>query len=157
MRFWELSENASDQEIRRAFRRLALKYHPDVNKDADAEDRFKEIYEAYQALLEITKPSRQKAERELTCDMCEGVGEIIAYWTSIPGGESMRCPQCLGSGRDAPPSRKGQSHSSELQVRGLQSSMDRMEETRADRVVARSGAVVAEAEELLDEFRAETE
>ena len=65
-------ENASDQEIRRAFRRLALKYHPDVNRDPEAEERFKEIYEAYQALLENAKPSRRKAERELTCDICNG-------------------------------------------------------------------------------------
>ena len=67
--------SASDQEIRRAFRKLALKYHPDVNKDLEAEERFKEIYEAYQALLEIARPSRQKAERELTCDICNGTGE----------------------------------------------------------------------------------
>ena len=86
-----VGETASDQEIRRAFRRLALKFHPDVNRDPEAEERFKEIYEAYQALLENAKPSRRKAERELTCDICMGTGEIISLWTQVPGGETLRC------------------------------------------------------------------
>jgi molecular chaperone DnaJ len=42
--------NASDQEIKRAYRTLARKYHPDVNKDSDAEDRFKELNEAQEVL-----------------------------------------------------------------------------------------------------------
>lgn len=42
--------NASTEEIQQAFRRLARANHPDVNKDPGAEDRFKEINEAYQVL-----------------------------------------------------------------------------------------------------------
>ena len=38
-----VSKTASDEEIKRAFRRLAKQYHPDVNKEADAEEKFKEI------------------------------------------------------------------------------------------------------------------
>ncbi len=45
-----ISKNASQDEIKKAFRQLARKYHPDVNKDADAEDKFKEINEAFQVL-----------------------------------------------------------------------------------------------------------
>jgi len=41
---------ASDADIKRAFRRLAQQWHPDINKDAAAQDRFKEINEAYQVL-----------------------------------------------------------------------------------------------------------
>ena len=45
-----VSKNASQDEIKKAFRQLARKYHPDVNKDAGAEDKFKEINEAFQVL-----------------------------------------------------------------------------------------------------------
>lgn len=45
-----ISKNASKDEIKKAFRTLAMKYHPDRNKAADAEERFKEINEAYEVL-----------------------------------------------------------------------------------------------------------
>ena len=41
------ARNASQEEIQRAYRKLARTYHPDVNKDPGAEDRFKEVSEAY--------------------------------------------------------------------------------------------------------------
>ena len=45
-----LPQNASEEAIKRAFRKLALEYHPDRNKGDSAGDRFKEINEAYQVL-----------------------------------------------------------------------------------------------------------
>lgn len=45
-----VAHGASEEEIRRAFRRLALEYHPDRNKKDGAEERFKEINEAYRVL-----------------------------------------------------------------------------------------------------------
>lgn len=45
-----LQRDASLKEIKQAYRRLSLKYHPDRNKDEDADRRFKEITEAYQTL-----------------------------------------------------------------------------------------------------------
>ena len=42
-----LKDGASDEDVKKAFRDLAKKYHPDINKDKDAEDKFKEINEAY--------------------------------------------------------------------------------------------------------------
>jgi curved DNA-binding protein len=45
-----VSRNASQDEIQRAYRKLARQYHPDVNKDPAAEDRFKEVSEAYDVL-----------------------------------------------------------------------------------------------------------
>jgi molecular chaperone DnaJ len=42
--------NATPEEIKKAFRKLAMKHHPDRNKGADAHDRFKEINEAYEVL-----------------------------------------------------------------------------------------------------------
>jgi len=45
-----VSRTAASEEIQRAYRRLARTYHPDVNKDPGAEDRFKEIAQAYDVL-----------------------------------------------------------------------------------------------------------
>ena len=146
-----VGERASDQEIRRAFRRLALKYHPDVNKDPEAEERFKEIYEAYQALLEIAKPSRQKAERELTCDICMGTGEIISLWTQVPGGETLRCFRCFGTGKEPTPAR-GMYHTP-LNCKCEDCNRRWAEwKRRSQPSRPRSEAVVSEAEELLGEF-----
>lgn len=46
----EINENAAADEIKKAYRKLARKYHPDVNKDPSAEDKFKEINAAYEVL-----------------------------------------------------------------------------------------------------------
>jgi curved DNA-binding protein len=50
--------DASQEDIRAAHRRLARRYHPDVNKEPDAEDRFKEISEAYEVLRDPEKRER---------------------------------------------------------------------------------------------------
>lgn len=50
-----VSKNASTDEIKKAFKKLARKYHPDVNKDPGAEERFKEINEAYTVLSDPEK------------------------------------------------------------------------------------------------------
>ncbi|HEY9735908.1 MAG TPA: molecular chaperone DnaJ [Trichocoleus sp.] len=47
-----VSRNADQDELKRAYRRLARKYHPDVNKDPGAEETFKEINRAYEVLSE---------------------------------------------------------------------------------------------------------
>lgn len=47
-----VSRNADKDELKRAYRRLARKYHPDVNKEPGAEERFKEINKAYEVLSE---------------------------------------------------------------------------------------------------------
>jgi molecular chaperone DnaJ len=53
-----IGRDATDEEIRRAFRKLAFKYHPDHNHGDGAEERFKEVNEAYQVLSD---PDRRAA------------------------------------------------------------------------------------------------
>ena len=48
-------QNASDEQIKKAFRKLALQYHPDRNKSAGADAKFKEINEAYHVLSDTEK------------------------------------------------------------------------------------------------------
>nr|UTS59888.1 heat shock protein 20 [Monochamus alternatus] len=50
-----ISKGASDDDIKKAYRKLALKYHPDKNKSAGAEERFKEVAEAYEVLSDKKK------------------------------------------------------------------------------------------------------
>lgn len=50
-----VSRSASQDEIKSAYRKLARKYHPDVNKAADAEEKFKELGEAYEVLRDPEK------------------------------------------------------------------------------------------------------
>lgn len=57
-----LERDASPDDIKRAYRRLARKYHPDVSKEADAEQRFKDLGEAYAVLKD---PEKRSAYDEL--------------------------------------------------------------------------------------------
>lgn len=50
-----VGKSASKSEIKKAYRRLAKKYHPDVNKSVEAEDKFKELSEAYEVLSDDNK------------------------------------------------------------------------------------------------------
>ncbi len=57
-----VAREASPEVIKRAYRKLARKYHPDVSKEADAESKFKEVAEAYEVLRD---PEKRKAYDEL--------------------------------------------------------------------------------------------
>lgn len=50
-----VERTATQDQIKAAYRRLARKYHPDVSKEADAEDKFKEMKEAYEVLKDSEK------------------------------------------------------------------------------------------------------
>ncbi|HAT6361562.1 TPA: DnaJ domain-containing protein [Legionella pneumophila] len=53
-----VSQDASEKDIKMAYRKLARKYHPDISKEPDAEERFKEMAEAY----EVLKDPKKRAE-----------------------------------------------------------------------------------------------
>ena len=50
-----VAHKASDEEIKKAYRRLVKKYHPDVNKNPGAEEKFKEIQNAYDTIMDAKK------------------------------------------------------------------------------------------------------
>jgi len=60
-----VERSASQQEIQRAFRKLARKYHPDVSKEKGTEEKFKEINEAYEV------PRRSRKAQGLRFAWCE--------------------------------------------------------------------------------------
>jgi len=53
-----VGKTATQEEIQRAYRKLARKYHPDINKESSAEDKFKQINEAYEVLGDPEKRAR---------------------------------------------------------------------------------------------------
>lgn len=75
-----VGESASPEEIKKAYRKLARKYHPDVSTEADADDRFKDIGEAY----EVLKDPEKRAEYDQLRAYRDRGGEF----TPPPGWES---------------------------------------------------------------------
>jgi molecular chaperone DnaJ len=73
--------DASDAQIKRAFRKLAQRWHPDVSEEPDAHDRFKEINEAYQVLSDPQR--RQQYDLFGRAGLGEGVG--AGFDAGFPG------------------------------------------------------------------------
>lgn len=72
-----VSRDADKEEIKRAYRRLARKYHPDVNKETGAEERFKEINRAYEVLSE--PEIRERYDRFGEAGVSAGAGASGEY------------------------------------------------------------------------------
>ena len=104
-----VSPSASADEIKKAYRRLARKYHPDINKDKDAEEKFKLINEAYQVLSDDEKRSiyDRYGKAGLEGNMGGGFGsgnmdDIMDIFNSMFGG--------MGGGFGGFPQRDGRAH-----------------------------------------------
>ena len=67
-----VSKNATDDEIKSAFRKLAKKYHPDINKDPDAPAKFKEAQEAYAVLSDKDKRAKYDQFGHAAFDSMQG-------------------------------------------------------------------------------------
>jgi len=81
----EINDSASEAEIKKAYRKLARKYHPDVNKDASAEEKFKEINSAY----EILSDKQKKAQYDMHGDSMFGGQNFHDFSRSHSGGGGM--------------------------------------------------------------------
>ena len=80
----EVSENASQEEIKKAYRKLARKYHPDINKAKDAEEKFKEINAAY----EILSDEQKRAQYDRFGDNMFG-GQSFSDFARAQGGGAL--------------------------------------------------------------------
>lgn len=92
MDFYQLlgiSETANEAEIKIAFRRLAKIYHPDVNRNAEAGDRFRILYIAYETLI---NPARRKLYDQLHLEEIKihTVPQSRAYYEKMQRRASMR-------------------------------------------------------------------
>ena len=108
-KFLDVPTTASHEEIRSAFRQMALKYHPDRNKDPWAETIFKQINEAYQVLGNPEKRAaydtarqaearraeeRQRAQQEPRYTYNPGVGHGSYGWQGSRSSGGVACPFC---------------------------------------------------------------
>jgi curved DNA-binding protein len=79
-----VSQSASADEIKKAYRRLARKYHPDINKEAGAEEKFKEINAAY----EILSDEKKRKQYDMHGDSMFG-GQNFHDFASAQGGADL--------------------------------------------------------------------
>lgn len=103
-----LSKSASKDDIRKAYRSLSKKYHPDLNKAADAEEKFKEVTEAYEVLSDETKKANY--DRFGHADPNQGFGGFGGgadnfgfediFSTFFGGGTRRRDPNAPRKGND---------------------------------------------------------
>ncbi|OZG75165.1 cytochrome C biogenesis protein [Hahella sp. CCB-MM4] len=77
-----VKESASAEEIKKSYRKLARKYHPDVSKETDAETRFKELGEAYEVLKDPEKRAEYDQLRKMGAFSRDGNFQPPPGWES---------------------------------------------------------------------------
>jgi curved DNA-binding protein len=88
-----VSRDASQEEVQQAYRRLARQNHPDVNKDPAAEERFKEINEAYSALSDPELRKRYDRFGEDFRRVPEDWEQRVGAGVGVSGGRAGRGPR----------------------------------------------------------------
>lgn len=74
-----VSKDASDDEIKSAFRKLAKQYHPDISKEENAEEKFKEVQEAYEVLGDPNKRQQYDQFGHAAFDQSQGFSGAGGY------------------------------------------------------------------------------
>ncbi|MBE7560383.1 DnaJ domain-containing protein [bacterium] len=133
-----VERSATQDQIQKAYRKLARRYHPDVNKDAGAEEKFKEINEAYEVLRDPEKRKRYdmlganwKAGQDftpppgwehVTFDFSggdgRGLGDFSDFFASLFGDAGFDAFGGMGgfTGRRRSMRRRGQDHEVEIEL-----------------------------------------
>lgn len=93
-----ISKSASEADIKKAYRGLAKKYHPDVNKEADASDKFKEVQEAYEVLGDSAKRSQYDQFGHAAFDQNGGASGAGGFGGFSGGGMDDIFSQFFGGG-----------------------------------------------------------
>ncbi|MED4453432.1 molecular chaperone DnaJ [Metabacillus fastidiosus] len=102
-----LGKNATKDELKKAYRKLSKQYHPDINKEADADEKFKEITEAYEVLSDDRK--RTQYDQFGHADPNQGFGGGSDFggfsgfediFSTIFGGARRRDPNAPRQGAD---------------------------------------------------------
>jgi len=86
-----INDNASSEEIKKAYRKLARKYHPDVNKDEEAIEKFKEINAAY----EVLSDKKKKDEYDMYGDQMFGGQNFHDFARNQGGGSNVDLDELL--------------------------------------------------------------
>ena len=92
-----ISKSASSDEIKRAYRKMAKKYHPDVNKEPGAEEKFKEVQEAYDVLSDDNKKAAYDRYGHAAFDQTGGFGGAGGFQGGFGGFEDVDLGDIFGS------------------------------------------------------------
>ncbi|MFX3674432.1 MAG: molecular chaperone DnaJ [Paenisporosarcina sp.] len=100
-----LTKGASKEEIKKAYRKLSKQYHPDINKEANAVDKFKEISEAYEVLSDDQKKAQYDQFGHTSPNQgfgggADGFGFDDIFSSFFGGGSRRRDPNAPRKGED---------------------------------------------------------